>query len=116
MGKSKEKSSDRILKKLAIDITFKLVLIPAVSLIILIIVLLTVFSPLGFLKLLSEIVTGWIIIGLVISWFIWAGIVNVFAIEPRAFLGRIMGLPAATNLALTLLIILVGTTIGLSFF
>ena len=115
MGKSKVELAVQFERKLARDIAFKWILTPAVALIILVVVLVMVFSQLGLLKLFSGTVTGWTIIGLSIIWFGYASFIQVFVIEPRVFL-RQMGLPMGVNLALTLLIVLVGVSVGFSFF
>jgi len=114
MDKVEREPMEKWARKLARDITFKLILIPAVSLVILSIVLIMVFSPMGFLHLLSWTVMGWIIVVFASLWFVWAAIVQVFAIEPKAFTGQ-MRLPLSVNLACTLPIVLVGVSIGLSF-
>lgn len=103
-----------MLMRLARGIAFKLLLIPGISLIILSVTLVMVFSPIGLLNLFSWIVMGFVMIGLAFSWFVWASIVQVFAIESWAFTGQ-MRLPLAINLALTIPIFLFGIFIGFLF-
>ena len=115
MSKRKREPMEKLARKLSRDIAFKLLLIPAVILIILSIVLIVVFSPVGLLGLISWIAAGWIMLGLSFVWFVWTAIVEVFAIEPRAFTGQ-MRLPWVINFSFTLFIVLLGISIGLSFF
>ena len=90
MGKSKVELAVQSERKLARDIAFKLILTPAVIVIILNIVLVKVFFQLGLLKLFSDTVTGWTIMGLDFLWLIYVGFLTVFVIEPRAYNRRMI--------------------------